>query len=166
MDPVTTAAQYRTVVIEGCDGTGKTTLARRLTGKHGFSFIHATRTPDHLDLTTRYLHMLDTDSRLVMDRSFVSELVYGPLQRGRSRLTWAQVLDLAEAVTQRNGAFIHLTAPVDVVHARLLLRDGEADEPDILTGLLAAYERAFHTLADHATVITIDTAQHDLRSLG
>jgi len=166
VDPVTTAAQYRTVVIEGCDGTGKTTLARRLTGEHGFSHVHATRTPDHLDLTTRYLHILDTDNRLVMDRSFVSELVYGPLQRGRSRLTWAQVLDLAEAVTQRTGVFIHLTAPADIVHARLLLRDGQGDAPDALTALLAAYERAFRTLTDHATVITIDTAQHDLRSTG
>ncbi|MFL6112606.1 MAG: hypothetical protein ACJ786_14810 [Catenulispora sp.] len=33
-----------------------------------------------------------------MDRCFISELVYGPLHRGRSRLSLEDAFDLAEAV--------------------------------------------------------------------
>ncbi|WP_251061082.1 hypothetical protein [Streptomyces sp. ISL-100] len=31
--------------------------------------------------------------RILFDRCFISELVYGPLHRGRSRINWKSVLD-------------------------------------------------------------------------
>ena len=52
------ALSYRIVAVEGCDGTGKTTLAERLVTEYGFSVIHSPRTPDHVELTDRYQQII------------------------------------------------------------------------------------------------------------
>jgi thymidylate kinase len=166
MNAVQAAAAYQTVVLEGCDGAGKTTLAAHLTQAHGFTVVHSIRTPDHLDLAGRYRDLLQQPVRLVLDRCFISELVYGPLRRGRSRLTWVQAFDLAEAVAARNGVFLHLTAPPAVIHARLIQRDGTAEDLAEVTALVAAYHRAFETLSSYAPVLTIDTTVEELPSTG
>lgn len=150
-------AQHHTVVLEGCDGAGKSTLTELLTAGHGFASVHSPRTPDDQDLPRRYRELLDQPGRLVMDRCFLSELVYGPLYRGHSRLTWRQVLDLARLVTERGGVFIHLTAPAEVLHDRLKARDGHAPPLAEITAVACAYQQAFDILSTHALVLTYDT---------
>ncbi|WP_059008017.1 hypothetical protein [Streptomyces specialis] len=111
-----------------------------------------------------YRTLLEQPGRLVLDRCFLSELVYGPLHRGRSRLSWAQALDLAEAVTRRDGLFLHLTAPTHVIHACLRARDGSAPDPAELEELITAYHRVFQTVGAYAPVLTLDTAGDELSS--
>jgi hypothetical protein len=47
---------YQTLVLEGCDGVGKSTLANRLSTHHGFAVVHSAKTPDHLDLDSSTVH--------------------------------------------------------------------------------------------------------------
>ncbi|MET7852309.1 hypothetical protein [Streptomyces avermitilis] len=159
-------AGHRTVVIEGGDGVGKSTLAKLLVARHGFISVHSPRTPDHQDLVSRYRELLARPGRLVLDRSFLSELVYGPLYRGHSRLAWSQVLDLAELVTERDGVFLHLIASAATVRHRLKMRDGQAPSPEEITALADAYQRAFLSLASHAPVLTYDIASNAGRTTG
>ncbi|MER6032172.1 hypothetical protein [Streptomyces sp. NPDC001851] len=159
-------ATHRTIVLEGSDGVGKSTLAHHLVSQHGFTAVHSPRTPDHQDLVNRYLDLLARPGRLVLDRSFLSELVYGPLYRGHSRLTWSQALDLAQLVTARDGVFLHLTAPTATVRQRLKDRDGQAPGLVEITALADAYQRAFDTLTRHAPVLTYDTSSNTSRPPG
>lgn len=147
---------YRTIVIEGCDGVGKTSMARKLAAEHGFTVIHSPRTPDHVDLAARYRRILAEPGHLALDRAFVSELVYGPLYRGRTRLSWEDAFDLAEDVNNRDGVFLHLTGSAASIAARLTARDQRAPEIAELAALIDAYTRVFTTLAAHAPVITLD----------
>lgn len=103
------ADRHGVIVLEGCDGVGKTTLALQLAQRHGFQLVHATRTPDGVDLAERYRTILARPGRLVLDRCFVSELVYGPLLHGHSRLTLDQAIDLTTIVADRRGIMVHLT---------------------------------------------------------
>ncbi|MEO3810761.1 hypothetical protein ABGB17_17305 [Sphaerisporangium sp. B11E5] len=160
------AGQYRTLVLEGCDGVGKSTLAKHLSTHHDFTVVHSPKTPDHLDLADRYRTILAQPGRILFDRCFISELVYGPLYRGRSRITWAQAIDLAESVITRAGTLIHLTAPLATVHERLLARDGRILPLDDIAAVLTGYERVFATLADYTTVLTLDTTTFELPSTG
>ncbi|MGX9225931.1 AAA family ATPase [Streptomyces albus] len=160
------ATVHDTLVLEGPDGVGKSTLAERLSAQHGFQVIHSPRTPDHLDLATRYREILDRTGRILFDRCFVSELVYGPLHRGRSRITWSDALDLAERVIDRAGLFVHLTAAPPVIRQRLLDRDGEAAGLEEVAALVTAYQRVFSTLADYTKVLTLDTTAGELPSAG
>lgn len=45
---------HRTVVLEGCDGVGKSTLAQQLARDFGFTIVHSARTPDGINLAERY----------------------------------------------------------------------------------------------------------------
>ncbi|MFJ9893636.1 hypothetical protein ACIQPR_09915 [Streptomyces sp. NPDC091280] len=96
--------------------------------------------------------------RTSLDRSFVSELVCGPLCRDRSRLTWHQALEPADLVTTRDGIFLHLTTPAVIVHSRLKARDGQAPDLEAIAELSHAYQRVFRLLESHATVVTYETA--------
>lgn len=150
---------YLILVVEGCDGTGKSTLADSLAHEHGFSVIHSPRTPDHVDLAARYREILGRPGPIVLDRAFVSEFVYGPLYRGRVRMSWEEAFDLAELVKARAGAFIHMTGSPQAITERLIERDGTSLPPDELAAIVEAYHRAFETISSYAPVITIEIAE-------
>ena len=59
MTPARLAATYRTIAVDGADGTGKTTLVNRLRAEHGFTVVHSARTPDGIDLIARYRRIRD-----------------------------------------------------------------------------------------------------------
>jgi thymidylate kinase len=152
-----TAAEYEVVVLEGCDGTGKTTLATTLVFQHGYTVIHSSRTPDEIDLLTWYRSILSTPGKIALDRSFISELVYGPLQRGRSRLTGSDAAQLALIVAARGGVLVHLTGRPETIVARLRARDGSAPSLERISALTDAYRTVFDALAGIAPIITADT---------
>lgn len=157
MTPARLAATYRIVAVDGADGTGKTTLVNRLRAEHGFTIIHNARTPDGVDLPARYRRILATPGPLALDRCFVSELVYGPLYHGRSRITREEAVELAHTLTARQGVFVHVTAAAETICGRLLARDATSPDLATLDELLVAYEQVFTTFAEHVPVIRIDT---------
>jgi hypothetical protein len=138
--------QCRTLVVEGPDGIGRSGLLADL-AHHGFLIRSSRDHLHHVDPTQPYRELLAAPGRLAVDGSLVHELVYGPLRRGRSRVTWIQALDFAEAVAERDGALVHVT--------------GESDD----TEAVGAYERALLTLAQHVPVVTLDTGEpgHPIR---
>jgi thymidylate kinase len=151
------ASEHDVIVLEGCDGVGKTTLAAALAARHGYTIVHATRTPEGTDLFAKYRSILTRPGPLVLDRSFVSELVYGPLEHVRSRLTFHDATRLAVGVAERGGVLVHLTGQPEQIAARLLARDGRAPPLQHIRALTTAYVGVFTDLAAHAPVITIDT---------
>jgi uracil-DNA glycosylase len=73
------------VIIEGPDGAGKTTLARRLCDAYGYEYHHEGPPPE--DALHHYARLLTSAPKpTVFDRFHLGELVYGPLLRGQNRL--------------------------------------------------------------------------------
>ncbi|MFB7244102.1 SGNH/GDSL hydrolase family protein [Streptomyces populi] len=133
-------ARCRTLVVEGPDGLDRRVLLAEL-DRHRFTVRPLHGHLHHVDPTRPYRELLSAPGRLAVDGGLVHELVYGPLRHGRSRVTWIQALDFAEAVAERDGALLHLTGGTD---------DTEA---------VRAYERALRTLAQHVPVVTVDTGE-------
>lgn len=152
-------ARHAVVVLEGCDGVGKTSLVQALAREYGFRVVHSARTPDSTDLTERYRALIATPGNIALDRSFISELVYGQLDHGHSRLTLAGAIDLAEHVAERGGVLMHPTCHPDVIAARLRARDGTAPSPERLRAIIDAYYRTFTLLQGAALIITADTTE-------
>lgn len=82
------------IILEGPDGSGKTTLARRLQAEHSFKIVHAgpPRHPLSEEATLRrYLLPVvaahAAGKPVVFDRWHLGELAYGPVLRGGSTLT-------------------------------------------------------------------------------
>ncbi|WP_371583458.1 hypothetical protein [Streptomyces sp. NBC_01314] len=139
MIPPPTLARYRTLIVEGHEGAGRNRLVAEL-AHLGFEVRHMPPTLHHLDPGLPYRELLAGPGRLAVDGNLIAELVHGPLRRGRSRVTWMQALDLADAVAERDGAMLHLTT---------------SETTEVAT----AYARVFHTLAQHVPVVTLDVGE-------
>ncbi|GAA3898844.1 hypothetical protein GCM10023084_59140 [Streptomyces lacrimifluminis] len=146
-----TIAPYRTLVVEGHEGVHRTQLLSEL-ALLGFPLRRPPGRLQHLDPARPYRDLLAEPGRLVIDGGIIGELVYGPLRHGRSRVTWIQALDFAEAVAEREGAMLHLTGGEHGVgHGSEPSDDGAAASAAAL-----AYARVFRTLAQHVPVVCVN----------
>ncbi len=149
--------RYRTVVLEGRDGIDRGGLLACL-ARQGFVIRHTAGTLHHVDPTRSFRELLACPGRLAVDGSLIRELVYGPLRHGRSRVTWIQALDFAEAVAERDGALLHVTQPPAAPGARLAPQSAASPERAEAHDASAAYDRAFRTLVQHVPVVTVHPA--------
>jgi thymidylate kinase len=150
-------SKYEVVALEGCDGTGKTTIACNLAERHGYTVLHSARPPDAIDLAERYRSILARPGKIALDRSFISELVYGPVKYGRSRLSAPDAAELAFRLADRGGVLVHLTGFPDVIAARLRARDGYAPPLERIKSVIESYRKVFDALAGSAPTITANT---------
>jgi len=114
------------------------------------------------DLPTAYGNLLNQPGRLVFDRCFLSELVYGPIYRGHARLTYQHMTTLVRKVIDRRGVFVHVTAPAAEIRRRLAAR-GEHDLPslDDLALICDRYDDLFRAIETMTTVLRISTSHPD-----
>ena len=72
------------IIIEGCDGVGKTTIVNKLKAL-GYGSLHFNFDPT-LSIKQKYERILTQDYEypVVLDRSFISEMVYGPIVLSRN----------------------------------------------------------------------------------
>jgi nicotinamide riboside kinase len=81
----------RTIIIEGPDHTGKTTLAKMFATHFGMPIIHSDYTEEaQKDMFQYHLRRIRKARHLwgaVLDRTFISEQIYGPIFRGTMSLT-------------------------------------------------------------------------------
>lgn len=110
-------ASFPGLVVEGLDGTGKSTVADLLTVR-GYQYSHAPYEPSG-DTFDRYERQIQSMSApAVLDRSFVSEYVYGRVRRGHTRLSLDSCLTLCEMLARRGVVVFYLDEEVDVIAAR------------------------------------------------
>lgn len=103
------------IIVEGLDGVGKTTLVNYFVS-NGMKQHHFDYDAKNMDLMTKYMRLLTEDTTsLVLDRSFISEMVYGPVLRGKSKLDLEEYKALLMAYKKVGTAIIYLTAPKDTL---------------------------------------------------
>lgn len=100
------------IVIDGCDGTGKTTLAEAICKKFDGHYLHNTyRWPKKMPLyhTASLHHALKlAQSRLVViDRLWMSEAIYADVYRGGS--PWPHMGRIIDRIVRRFGGLYILT---------------------------------------------------------
>ncbi len=147
------------IIVEGIDGTGKTTLVKKLelNGFYKFHFDYDKKTQD---LYEKYLNILSLENieKYVFDRSFISEVVYGPVFRGRSRLSDGQLISLAKKYSGKNCILIYLKASKETLLKRQL--DDNKDYFNIKNfykDLDKFYEKAIGLLKKHINTFSINT---------
>lgn len=97
------------VIIEGADGSGKTTLANRIRGQLGqYAMFLRTSGPPSIVEIANVCHWVDSHPHtlpLIMDRyPLLSEYVYGPILRGKCK--HAMTIEMM-ARALRNAMVIH-----------------------------------------------------------
>ena len=137
------------IIIEGPDGAGKTTyLEQLLKSIPGSKTMHFTKPYTEEEAYNYYkvyagaIMAIKPAEVMIFDRSWYSDLVYGPVMRGRVEMTQlhADMLD-SLAIANGGGLVIYCTAPVRTLWSRCQKR-GETHIPNIekLEALHKAYE--------------------------
>lgn len=115
-------------VLEGCDGSGKTTVARHLKNiLPNAEIVHCTRwTPNDMDFFESLIKAADRRD-IIADRFCYGQFVYqNPNER---RLSDVDLMRLETMMLEHNARVIHVTASVDEIEDRLAFRGEKTDIP-------------------------------------
>lgn len=106
------------LILEGIDGVGKTTVVDCLE-KLGMKKYHFDYDEKNTDLVSKYLRVINQDTKnIVLDRSFISEMVYGPVIRSHCKLSIEEYKQLLKAYKKIGAKIIYLTAPKEILIER------------------------------------------------
>ena len=113
------------IILEGPDGSGKSTLAEQLHKQTGYMLLHRTQPKNEEDkkrMMDEYIQVLRAGKNCIMDRSWYSEMVYGPVMRDASVITYPQMYELERLLAKRGALIIHCTAPEATLWKRCMRR--------------------------------------------
>ena len=112
-------------IIEGSDGTGKTSFARKLADQRNADYLHASH-PTSANWVEEYIRPIRSNN-LVLDRWHVGEIVW-PFIYGRSSLFDEREFDQCNWELAKLGAqLIVLTRSEDAIADELLSRGEEKE---------------------------------------
>lgn len=109
-------------ILEGPDGSGKTTLANKLVEMAGcpyyhFSYPRSKEEADNLFKTYYEKLVLLNGRNSVIDRMWISTMVYGEILRGKSEVSTAQATRL-ERLIRRDAMIFYCTGDVKTMWQR------------------------------------------------
>lgn len=154
------------LIIEGIDGVGKTTLVEYLQS-YGMKKYHFDYDSKNMDLFSKYMKvLLEDDSELVLDRSFISEMVYGPVIRNQCKLSLEDYTKLLIAYKNAEAKIIYLTAPRDVLLKR---RNDEKSDYEVITNYYEELNKKYDEIMEYSSkfidVIAINTHEANIEQV-
>lgn len=154
------------LIIECIDGVGKTTLVEYLQG-YGMKKYHFDYDSKNMDLFTKYMKvLLEDNDKLVLDRSFISEMVYGPVIRNKCKLSIENYTKLLVAYKNTGAKIIYLTAPKDVLLKR---RNDEKRDYEVITNYYEELNKKYDEIMEYSSnfidVIGINTYESDIEQV-
>lgn len=148
------------IFLDGCDGTGKSTVAKYLAQRFGLDIFCLTK--DSEKSYARYDELLSIEN-VVYDRTFLSEVVY-PKVFGRDE--WMAQRTLEELIDNYkcNGVFVICTAPEEIIRRRLRKRNSL--EYQEVYDNLAYINKSFKSIARENGLLVVDTYAMSLSQIG
>lgn len=130
------------IVLEGCDGVGKTTIARNLAKLMDARIIHCTAsTPNDYKF---FKSIIDASKyqNIIADRFCYGQFVYQ--EEWERKLTQAELTQLELDMIEVGARVIHVHAPVYEVERRLRCRNEKTNLPveEIMDKFIAVFEHS------------------------
>lgn len=156
-----------TIIIEGPDGAGKTTIMNQLLssipGSATQHFGAPTSEKEALEYHKVYDATLSTQNErgtsvFIMDRAWYSDIVYGPVLRGRREISDKNVEALENKVKRLGGGIVlYVSSDIDTLYDRCTTRGEELIKTkEMLQRILDGYEELFSS-SGNLSVIKIKT---------
>ena len=143
------------VVLEGCDGAGKSTLAEFLAKLLNADIVHCTaETPNDYEFFDSIISAAITKN-IIADRFCYGQFVYQ--EKEDRRLSKADLRILETRILEADGKVILVTAPEDVILARLASRGEITHMPvkDILSRFEKVMSKSILPVMRYDTLGTI-----------
>lgn len=139
------------VIIEGNEGSGKTTLANEFARMLGVEVKHRSKPETEEERQTMYRDYLEDITTLenaVWDRGFYSEMVYGPIMRDQSYIDYPQMREFEQLLASK-GAFIIYCRPEPYIAFKRAQERGEDYVTDFETyeKIQIAYDDLFRVVS-------------------
>lgn len=111
-------------LIEGPDGSGKSTIARTISQLYGHNIIHNSypKTIEEGQNMKQYYIDLMKSKNIVIDRGWWSEQVYGNIIRDKSWLSVSETNELTDMFLAGDNMIIYCTGDVKVLWDRCIQR--------------------------------------------
>lgn len=110
------------IILEGCDGVGKTTLANILANKYDLDICHCTSS-DPADFM--FYYQSARKDNIIWDRHTLGELIYPKVFNRTQQICTEDARIVVNYFRELGGKIFVLTANNDVIEERLLLRGTE-----------------------------------------
>lgn len=141
----------KNIIVEGCDGTGKTTLCKRLAERYGFDVVHVTsKDPNDFDFYRQTMRK----SNVVYDRHFLGELIYPKVYDRKGNLSLHDAKWFRHYAFETKTCIIVLTTDIDEIKRRLT----ERGELPFVFDKVESINKQFLFLADKLMIKTFDTS--------
>lgn len=100
------------IIIEGPDGSGKSTLAQQISKQTGYKIIHRTQPKSEEEkaiMMGEYLQTIRSGKNMIFDRCWYSEMVYGPVIRDTSVISYPRMYELERQLAKAGAMIIYCT---------------------------------------------------------
>lgn len=101
------------IIIEGPDGAGKTTLAKQLAKQLNLQIVHFVAPTDNTSQFEMYRDFLIDARNIILDRAWYSDMVYGPIFRGKAEIQFDAMRELERGA--EDTIVIYCTGPVEAM---------------------------------------------------
>ena len=150
------------IIIEGLDGTGKTTLTNYLLNKNYILINNNLTSESHYD---KYVNIIKTsDINSVSDRSFISEMVYGKVLSGTTKLSEEEFINLVKLYSEYETKIVYLYASKKILLERR--KDDFKDSKVIFhlyQELMDEFERRLDYISAYIDVFSINTGEKNCK---
>lgn len=107
------------IILEGCDRTGKTTVAEWLIKRHGFAYKHFVAPKKNafiecVEYLFDELEKQSPDENIVLDRYIHQELILGPFYRERVDIDYHKLEFVEHYLRQLKTCVIHTETPLEL----------------------------------------------------
>ena len=130
------------IIIEGCDATGKTSLIKELASELNLPVIKSYKPPSEGDIKRFTYWASASPVTPILDRApFISDLVYGPIIRGKTPCT----LELTQEL-RTTAYLVHCSPPLSAIIRNLHNEKQMEGVDENLRGIYDAYESLMQIL--------------------
>lgn len=127
------------VLIEGPDGSGKTTIAKILSKQFNLPYVHGTYTDPS---TFKFYNEQLAVTKAVIDRSFISELIYSKVLGRKPRINKFEA-DALLRVVEEKCLLIYCDASYELIVDRAFARGEDFVNQEQLKTIYNEYEEYF-----------------------
>ena len=147
------------IILEGCDGTGKTTLAKILADRYKLDICHCTQDdPGDYEFYRQTLRK----ENVIWDRHTLGELIYPKIFEREQKIGVEDARLLMHHAKEEGVLVIVLTAGIESIYNRI---DERGNEDARVHDNLAYIDRQFRFYAKEFRLLLIDTSKLTLQDI-
>lgn len=148
------------IIIEGPDGAGKSTLASKIKEQTGYMLMHRSQPKTEEDkkrMMDEYVQVIKAGKNCIFDRCWYSEMVYGPVMRDVSIISYPQMYELERLLAKNGALIIHCTAPEQTLWKRCLRRGEDyITERETFSKICNGFDALMYDVPHYVPVLTYE----------